>query len=132
MKVTVDEIATMDEKSHLDLFRQGIRAEKTREKYTRTLRKVVCEIMEDLPRGDFEEWLAEMVRRGKEHPDWTLRLLKLSEKLRAKTELPKDNADYLNPASIPNYFKPLKKLFDMCDVTIPWKRIYATYPELDN
>ena len=41
----------------------------------------------------------------------TLRpLLKISERLRAKTELPKDNADCLNPASIPNHFKPLKKL----------------------
>ena len=48
------------------------------------------------------------------------------------TELPKDDAGYLNHTSIPNYFKPLKKLFDMCDVTIPWKRVYATYPELDN
>ena len=52
--------------------------------------------------------------------------------LRARTELPKDDADYLNPASVPNYFKPLKKLFDMCDVTLPWKRVYTTYPELDN
>ena len=30
------------------------------------------------------------------------------------------------------YFKPLKKLFDMTDMVILWKRLYATYPELDN
>lgn len=134
MKLTLDEIAMMDEGSPLDLFRQGIRAEKTREKYTRMLRKIVCDIMEDVLKGDdFEKRLAYLIRHGKEQPDWTLRvLLKLSEKLRARTELPKDHTDYLNPASIPNYFKPLKKLFDMCDVTIPWKRVYATYPELDN
>ena len=59
-------------------------------------------------------------------------LPKISEKLRSGTELPKDHAEYLNPASVPNYFKPLKKLYDMCDVSIPWKRVYATYPELDN
>ena len=46
-------------------------------------------------------------------------LLKISEKMRARTELPKDHAEYLNPASVPNYFKPLKKLYDMCDVNIP-------------
>ena len=78
MKVAVDKIAMMNEKSHLDLFRQGIRAEKTREKYTRMLRKIVCEIMEDVLKGDFEERLADVVRHGREHPDWTLRLLKLS------------------------------------------------------
>lgn len=27
------------------------------------------------------------------------------------------------------YFKPIKKLFDMNDVAMPWKRIYATFPE---
>ena len=29
-------------------------------------------------------------------------------------------------------FKPIKKLLDMNDVAMPWKRIYATFPEQDN
>ena len=52
--------------------------------------------------------------------------------LRKRTELARDHPDYLNPASFGNYFKPVKKLFGMNDIAMPWKRIYATYPELDN
>jgi hypothetical protein len=37
--------------------------------------------------------------------------------------------DYLNLNSFANYFKPIKKLFDMNDVVISWKRVYATFPE---
>ena len=40
-------------------------------------------------------------------------LMKLFDKLRKQTELPKDDPDYLNPDSIGNYFKPVKKLLDM-------------------
>ena len=58
-----------DERSPPDLFRQGIRAEKTHEKYTRTLRKIACDIMEDVLQGDFEERVAASVGHDKEHPD---------------------------------------------------------------
>ena len=54
-------------------------------------------------------------------------LLNLSRKIHERTELPKDHNDYLNPDSIGNYFKPVKKLLDMNDVSIPWKRVHATY-----
>lgn len=40
--------------------------------------------------------------------------------------------EYLNPSSIENFFKPIKKLFDMSGVGIAWKRIYSTFPESDN
>ena len=73
------------------------------------------------------------VRYAREEPEWTRDLLlNLSGKLRKRTELARDHPDYLNPASFGNYFKPVKKLFDMNDIAMPWKRIYATYPELDN
>ena len=39
--------------------------------------------------------------------------MKLFGKLRKQTELRKDDPDYLNPDSIGNYFKPVKKLLDM-------------------
>ena len=54
-------------------------------------------------------------------------LLSLSKTLRGRTELERDDPDYFNPASMGNYFKPIKKLLDMNDVSMLWKRIYATF-----
>ena len=59
-------------------------------------------------------------------------LLNLSKKLRARTELPRGDPGYYNPVSMAGYFKPIKKLLDMNDVSMPWARIYATFPEQDN
>ena len=133
MKITRDELERTEEESVLDLFTQGIRAEATRKKYTRTLRKILCEVFEDVLEGDFETRAAQLVRMAKENPDWVKDLLlSLSKKLKQRTQLPRDNVDYLNPSSVDSYFKPIKKLFDMNDVTISWKRIHSTLPELDN
>ncbi len=133
MKLRDEDIIRSQDTSPLQLFTQGMRADRTRDSYTRTLRRIMCEILEDVLEGDFESRVKEFVQRTKDDPDWTLRLLlSLSWKLRERTELPKEDADYLNPSTIPGYFKPVKKLFDMNSVSIPWKRIYATYPEKDN
>ena len=93
----------------------------------------MCEFLEEILEGTFEERVKQLVRHGKDDPEWTRDLLiNLSRKIRERTTLPHDDSDYLNPTTFANYFKPVKKLFDMTDVAIPWKRIYATYPELDN
>ena len=133
MKLAKDEIERSKDASAMDLFAQGIRSEATLGKYTRTLRRITCEFLEDILEGTFEERVGQLVRHGKEEPEWTRDLLlNLSKKLRERTTLPHDDPDYLNPVSFGNYFKPVKKLFDMTDVAMQWKRIYATYPELDN
>ena len=133
MKLAKDEIVRAGDAAPLELFAQGIRSKETLEKYTRTLRQVTCEFLEEILEGTFEDRVSRLVKCAREEPDWTRDLLiNLSGKLRKRTELPGDHADYLNPVSFGNYFKPLKKLFDMNDVVMQWKRIYATYPELDN
>ena len=38
----------------------------------------------------------------------------------------------MNPASLPNKIKPIKKLLTMNDIGLSWKRIYTFYPELNN
>jgi len=112
---------------------QGIKAEATRKKYTRTLRRILCEIFEDVLDGDFEQRANQIVNEAKENPEWVKNLLlHLSKKLKQRTELRRDHDNYLNPSSFDSYFKPIKKLFDMNDVSISWKRIYSTYPEIDN
>ncbi|MDH5697594.1 MAG: integrase, partial [Nitrosopumilus sp.] len=133
MKITKEEFQRIGEESPLELFHQGIKAKETREKYTRTLRHVLCKIFEDILEGDFEERVKQFVKHAKEDPDWTRDLLlNLSMKLKERTILSKEDSDYLNPSSIDNYFKPIKKLFDMNGVVISWNRVYATFPEQDN
>ena len=55
MKITKEEFQRIGEESPLELFHQGIKAKETREKYTRTLRQVLCNIFEDLFDGEFED-----------------------------------------------------------------------------
>jgi len=133
LKITKEELYRSETESALDLFLQGIKAEATKKKYTRTLRRILCDYFEELFEGDFEQRANELVKTAKEDPEWVKGLLlRLSKKVKQRTELRKDHDDYLNPSSFDSYFKPIKKLFDMNDVSMSWKRIYATYPEIDN
>ena len=133
MKLSKEGFERTTEESALELFYQGIRAEATREKYTRTLKMILCEYLKDLLDGSFEERANQIVRLGKDDPKYVRDLvLYISKGLKERTQLPKEHKDYLNPISFNNYFKPLKKLFDMNDVVISWKRIYSTFPEIDN
>jgi len=133
MKLTKEEFKRAKQESAMTLFYQGIKAEETREKYTRTLRQILCKMLEEILDGTFEERVEQLVRYGRENPEWTRDLLlNVSRKMKERIALPRDHQDYLNPVSFGNYFKPIKKLFDMNDVTVPWKRIYATFPEEDN
>jgi len=89
--------------------------------------------LEDILDGTFDQRANQLVKLAKEDPKWIMDLLlSLSTKLRERTILPKDHVDYLNPSSIDNYFKPIRKLLDMNDVAISWKRVHITFPEIDN
>ena len=133
MKLLRDEMERTEDADPLELFNQGIRSEVTRYKYTKTLQQVTCVFLEEILAGSFEERVSQLVKYGRDDPKWVRdMLIKLARKLRDRTRLAKDDPDYLNPTTVPMYFKPVKKLFDMNDVAIPWQRIYTTYPELDN
>lgn len=133
MKLPKDEFRRSKEQHPLVLFRQGIRSKQTLEKYERTLKWLLNHFLEDILEGNFEERVSYLVKTAKEDPSLVIDIfLNISRKLRERTELPKEDKDYLNPNSFDNYFKPVKKLFDMNDVTIPWKKIYSTFPEIDN
>lgn len=132
MKIRNEEIKKVSEEP-IGLFYQGIRAIATRDKYARTLRRILCDIFEDVFEGTFEQRAAQMVDRAKKDPEWiTSLLLAFSKRLKERTELPKTNDDYLSPNSFGRYFKPIRKLLDMNNVPIAWKRIYYTFPERAN
>ena len=133
MKLKKDDFQRTEEQSPLVLFKQGIRSKETLDKYTRTLKHIVCNILEEFLDGDFEHRVMQFVKFTKEKPEYTRDLLlNISKILKQRTELPKDHLEYLNPVSIDNYFKPIKKLFDMNDIAFSMKRIYSTFPEIDN
>jgi hypothetical protein len=39
----------------IEVFYQGIKSKATKEKYTRTLRRILCDTLEDLLQGTFEQ-----------------------------------------------------------------------------
>ncbi|MGH1565886.1 MAG: hypothetical protein ACRBB5_00280 [Nitrosopumilus sp.] len=55
MKLSKEGFERTAEESALSLFYQGIRADTTQEKYTRTLKMILCEYLKDLLEGNFEE-----------------------------------------------------------------------------
>ncbi len=80
--------------------------------------------------GTFEERTTELFKKASTDQEWVMTLLlTISKKLRARTELEHTDPDHLSPISVGNPFKALRKLFDMNDVPIVWKRVYATFPE---
>ena len=71
MKLTKDEIVRAGDASPMDLFAQGTRSKETLEKYSRTLRQVTCEFLEEILEGEFGERVAQLVRYAREEPEWT-------------------------------------------------------------
>ena len=62
MKITLAEFERVGKAPPLEMFSQGIKAEETREKYTRTLRRVLCCVFEEILEGTFEERAEQLVR----------------------------------------------------------------------
>jgi len=144
----------------LTLFRDGIKSEKTLETYEKRLKEFLCGTLENYLDGDknlrekqrqqrlsegdkkkislvldadFSIRANELVKKTKENPDEIMGLLlAFSSKLKQRCEKPKEDPDHLNPNTIPNMFKPIKKLFKMNGVHFEWQRIDATYPESEN
>lgn len=132
MKITKDSLVKIED-DPIQLFYQGIKSQASKKSYAGKLRQVLCEYLEDVLEGSFEKRAAQMVYKTKANPEEVLRiLLSLSKMLRERTEKDPSDPSYLNPSSFNNFFKPIKKLFDMNGVAFAWKRIYATYPEQNN
>ena len=74
IKISEEDIENVNQ-NPLELFYQGIRAEATRDKYTRTLRRIVCDVLEDVLQGSFEERVVQLVKRAKIDTDWGLGIL---------------------------------------------------------
>jgi hypothetical protein len=125
MKIENEDLQITNQ-SALELFYHGIKSKETKAKYTRTLRRILSDILENVLQGSFEDRASQLVSRSKTDPDWGMSMiLALSKKLKERSELPKNDPSYLNPTTIPNY-KPIKKLFKMNNVPLVWQRVAAT------
>ena len=152
-----DVVKTIDDA--IEVFKSGITSEKTRETYEKRLKEFLCGTLENYLEGnkelrekqrkrrlakrdkkkissildaDFAVRANELVKKAKENPDDIMGLLlTYSTKLKERCNKPKEDPDYLNPNTIPNMFKPIKKLFKMNGVHFEWHRIDATYPEAE-
>ena len=132
MRLDPEDIQRSIDGKPLEMFAQGIKADRTRYVYTCKLRQILCEYMKEVLSGTFEERAAELLGKGREDPVWTRGLmLELARKLRERTALGKDDPQYMSPTSINTNFAPLQKLFDTNDVAVPWKRIRSTFPEAE-
>jgi len=132
LKITKENLVRIED-DPLELFYHGFKSEVSRVSYANKLKKILCDYLEPLLEGSFENRAAQLVYKAKKNPQETLRiLLSLSKMLRERTEKDPLDRDYLNPSSFNNFFKPIKKLLDMNGVGVAWKRIYATYPEQNN
>lgn len=146
---------TSTKHSPIELFYQSIKSDYTRTDYVNKMKKVLCEFLHIVLKGDpelvrkqkenperrrgrkryfydadFEARANELVRRAKADPEWAETiLLKVSEKLAQRCKLPKDDLDYLDPVSIKNHFNPIWKLFEMNGIRISWARIRNTFPQ---
>ena len=133
MKVRPEDILPISDEEPLKLFHASIRAEITDKDYTRRLRQILCDVLETVLEGTFEERVKEFVEIGKNDEERMLGiLLGLSNVMAERTKKDRSDPYYMNPSSIPSYFVPLKKLLNSNDVTVRWNRVTQTYPELDN
>ena len=133
VKLKKERIRPVSKKDPLELFHSVNKSPFTDQGYTSKLRFILCNVMEDILHGTFEERVKEFVEIGKKNEDEMLGiLLGLSELMRERTEKDKKDKEYMNPSSVPTYFTPIRKLFKVNAVKIEWDRVTQTFPELDN
>ena len=131
MKLNPDDIKIPDDEKPLDLFTQSTKSDRTRYVYRCKLRQILCDYLEDVLSGTFEERVVQLLDLGREKPAWTCSLMiQLVCLMRDRTKLEKDDPDYLSPISINTNLAPLKKIFVANDVPLAWNRIRSTFPEM--
>lgn len=97
LKIHREELQQQREELPIELFYAGCKSPETKKKYTRTLNKILCDVLEDVLEGTFEQRANQLISYSQENPKWIQGvLLQLSEKLRKRTGLSQDHDYYLN------------------------------------
>lgn len=131
-KLKIDDIKTTDEDA-LDLFYSGMKSQETRRTMGGNLQRFLVDVCQDILEGDIDQRARQFVNVARKDQQRAVQIiLAYARMLKSRTTLARNDKDYLNPSSVPNKIKPIKKLLDMSGVGLGWKRIYSTYPEEDN
>src|SRR5574338_60658 len=114
----------------LTIFYASLKSHFTIKQYTSNLKYFVCNVLEDVLNGSFEERAKQLVELGKKDPEKTARIMYTYAKvLKERTELPKTDPNYIGTSVALNRCKPIQKFFEMNDVLFNWKRLRSTLPE---
>ena len=117
----------------LDNFLSGIKSEETKKPMQRNLKIFLEKVCKKLLNGDLTQRAQEFVDLAKSDQQKALAIISsYVQHLKNRTRLDRTDPDYLNPSTVPNKIKPIKKLLDMNGVGLAWKRINVMYPELNN
>ncbi|MGB6462862.1 MAG: hypothetical protein WBF38_01380 [Nitrosotalea sp.] len=132
IRLTPQDVEVRQENA-LDLYYSGIKAAETKQTMTRNLKTFLVDACADLLQGSLEQRAQQFVDLTRDDQQKTTHIiLAYLARLRERTLLEKSNPSYLNPSSVPNRIKPIKKLLEMNNLGLGWKRIYSTYPAIDN
>ena len=115
----------------LERFYSGIKAQDTKDAYRKTLTDFLF-LVEDFT-GTYEQRTVQFAKLAKKDPDKTKQLLQAyAIYLKERVQLPTSNPQYLNPTTVPNKFKGIKKFLKMNEIPIAWAVIESTFPEITN
>ena len=129
--LSLKEIKTDTVNDPLGNFYSGIKSEETKKSYRKTLREFLFAIKEFT--GTFEQKANQFAEFGVKNPDEMKSLLKnYAKHLRERTEKPTTDVTYLNPNTLPNKFKSIKKFLKMNEIPMEWGGIEAIFPEQNN
>ena len=130
VKLNPDDIEDIDNAHPIELFRRGINADETLSGYTAILKNVLCTALEDVLHGTYEERAAEFVKIGKEDPIMARSIIiQLMMMWNKRAELEPSDSKYMSLWMIRVNLSTIKKLMDMNDVGLAWRRIYEMCPE---
>lgn len=129
--LSLKEISTEKIDDLLGNFYSGIKSEETKTAYKKTLREFLNAVKEF--EGTFEKRATQLADFASKNPDAAKSLLKnYAKHLRERTEKPTTDSEYLNPNTLPNKFKSIKKFFKMNEIPMEWSGIEAMFPEINN
>lgn len=117
----------------LKQFFEGIKSKHTRIAYEGNLKYFLVQVCDEFFNGDLSQRASQFIDLTKNDQKKAIMIVRAYvSKLRERTQLSKSDPSYLNPSSIPNKIKPIKKLLEMNDLGLSWARVYAMFPEIDN
>ena len=118
----------------IQLFYSGCKSPNTKSQYTKQLRRVLFEFMEDILNEEaFEARANELVHKANKDPKWIRNvLIAIVSELKKRTQLPREDSNFAKTTIFDSYIPPVKKLLDMNDIPVVWKKIYSLYPEMQS